>query len=83
MAKWQQSVKCLSIRQKLQNSKGYAESPESASIGVQWNLSNRTLRERDTALKFISHTMDKTKSPNFIPPINTMRLESLKRGQSL
>ena len=25
-------------------------------------------------------TMDKTKSPNFIPPINIMRLESLKEG---
>ena len=27
--------------------------------------------------KYLS-TMDKTKSPNFIPPINIMRLESLK-----
>ena len=33
-------------------------------------------------IKYLS-TMDKTKSPNFIPPINIMRLESLNRGQSL
>ena len=33
-------------------------------------------------IKYLS-TMDKTKSPNFIPPINIMQLESLKRGQSL
>ena len=33
-------------------------------------------------IKYLS-TMDKTKSPNFNPPINIMQLESLKRGKSL
>ena len=33
-------------------------------------------------IKYLS-TMDKTKSPNFNPPIANMQLESLKRGQSL
>ena len=33
-------------------------------------------------IKYLS-TMDKTKSPNFIPPISIMRMESLNRGQSL
>ena len=33
-------------------------------------------------IKYLS-TMDKTKSPNFSPPINIMQLESLNSGQSL
>ena len=33
-------------------------------------------------IKYVS-TMGTTKSTNFIPPINIMRLESLNRGQSL
>ena len=33
-------------------------------------------------IKYLS-TMDKTKFPNFNPPINIMQLESLNRGQSL
>ena len=33
-------------------------------------------------IKYLS-TMDKTKSPNFNPPINIMQLESLNSRQSL
>ena len=33
-------------------------------------------------IKYLS-TMDKTKSPNFIPPINIMRLETLKEDKPL
>ena len=49
---------------------------------IQWNLSIKDTPNKGHCIKYLS-TMDKTKSPNFIPPINIMRLESLNRGQSL
>ena len=54
------------------------------TVGGQYTVESllTDIPNKGHCIKYLS-TMDTTKSPNFNPPINIMRLESLKRGQSL